>query len=252
MVMLRAFFLADLSFYWTLLVCASAPAVTVLGLLLRERWIFRNNLQSLHAETLPWPLATSLDKQAHVLNRGGLELRLAQRVGRADQEGRSCCVICLTVGGAGAASLVARSELPPELMQPVVARLRDLLPADADLACVDRGKWYLLLPGDVSTGLALARRMNQELSLPFQLGKGAIRLNCALGLAVHPEHGMGSGLLLKAAIATHRVSFQGGGFGLYRHPLAPPLMSGAHRGAGRSEPHCITGESTHAHLDDSQ
>lgn len=225
MVMLRTFFLADLSFYLTLLVCASAPAVTVLGLLLRERWIFRNNHQAMHAETRPWPLATGLDQPTHVLNRGGLERSVAQRVVRADQEGRSFCVICLTVGGAGAASLVARSELAPELMQPVVARLRELLPADADLGCVDRGKWYLLLPGHAATGLALARHLHQQLGLPFQLGRGAIRLSCAMGLAVYPEHGMGSGLLLKAAIAAHRVSFQGGGFGLYRHPLAPPLAS---------------------------
>jgi diguanylate cyclase (GGDEF)-like protein len=86
---------------------------------------------------------------------------------------------------------------------------------DVDTVARVGGDEFLVLMEDV-TSLAdcagLAGRMVQALSMPFDLGSGPpVQIGASVGIAIHPDHGHGDKLVVKADAAMYAAKRAGGG-----------------------------------------
>ena len=86
------------------------------------------------------------------------------------------------------------------VLQKVAQRLRDALRADERIARLGGDEFVVVLPGvDRSGALAIATRLGQVLSAPLVVQDCEITPRASIGLAVHPEDGDCSELLLRNA-----------------------------------------------------
>jgi diguanylate cyclase (GGDEF)-like protein len=97
-----------------------------------------------------------------------------------------------------------------KVLAEVASRLRDAAPPAALLARVG-GDEFALTVRTVSaeTAVALASSIRESLRDPMVLGALTIDLDCAVGVAVHPDHGTDSSTLLQRAdVATHAAKLR--------------------------------------------
>ena len=86
------------------------------------------------------------------------------------------------------------------VLQKVAQRLRDALRADERIARLGGDEFVVVLPGvDRNGALAIARRLGQALAAPLVVQDCEITPRASIGLAVHPQDGDGSELLLRNA-----------------------------------------------------
>ncbi|MDT4987023.1 MAG: hypothetical protein QOI74_1117, partial [Micromonosporaceae bacterium] len=92
-----------------------------------------------------------------------------------------------------------------DLVAEFARRLRGLAPAAALVARVGGDEFGLTVrTASAETALALAVKIRESLQTPMVLGALTIDVDCAVGVAVHPEHGADSATLLQRAdVATH-------------------------------------------------
>jgi diguanylate cyclase (GGDEF)-like protein len=92
-----------------------------------------------------------------------------------------------------------------KLLAEVARRLRDLAPAAALLGRVGGDEFALTVrTASAETAIALAVKIRESLQDAMVLGALTIDVDCAVGVAVHPDHGTDSAMLLQRAdVATH-------------------------------------------------
>jgi diguanylate cyclase (GGDEF)-like protein len=92
-----------------------------------------------------------------------------------------------------------------KVLAEVARRLRDLAPPAALLARVGGDEFALTVrTASAETAVALAEKTRGALRDPMTLGALTIDVDCAVGVAVHPDHGADSATLLQRAdVATH-------------------------------------------------
>jgi len=92
-----------------------------------------------------------------------------------------------------------------KVLAEVARRLRDLAPPAALLARVGGDEFALTVrTTSAETAVALAEQIREALRDPMTLGALTIDVDCAVGVAVHPDHGADSATLLQRAdVSTH-------------------------------------------------
>jgi len=92
-----------------------------------------------------------------------------------------------------------------EVLAEVAGRLRGFAPAAALVGRVGGGEFALTVrTASAQTAIALADEIRVELQSPMQVGALSVGVDCAVGIAVHPEHGGDAATLLQRAdLATH-------------------------------------------------
>ena len=110
------------------------------------------------------------------------------------------------------------------LLQAMAARLTGSV-ADAGLVARLSGDEYAVLvtwrigdPGSVEErAVAVARTIASDLSLPFEVEGLALVMSASIGIAVSPEHGQTSDVLIRRAdVAMYNAKRDHGGFEIYR------------------------------------
>lgn len=182
-----------------------------LGLLLRERWASRRIKAKLVTVSEEKDALSLYDANTGLLSRNGIETALRHWVDRADAEGSAFCALFLAIDEFKSHNQAFGQEFGDRLLKLTGQRLETLLPEGSDLSCVNDGEFVLLLSGNSSVGLDAARQLLKKLAEPLRHQHGSTVLTCSMGVAVYPEHGARSRLLVNASIAARQVSRQGGG-----------------------------------------
>jgi diguanylate cyclase (GGDEF)-like protein len=97
-----------------------------------------------------------------------------------------------------------------KLLAEVARRLRDLAPPAALIARVGGDEFAITVrTASAETAVALAVKIRESLQDAMVLGALTIDVDCAVGVAVHPDHGTDSATLLQRAdVATHAAKLR--------------------------------------------
>jgi diguanylate cyclase (GGDEF)-like protein len=96
-------------------------------------------------------------------------------------------------------------EAGDEMLAEVARRLRDAAPAAALVARMGSDEFVVMLrtPG-ADAAVTLAGELRQSLQDPMEIGALSLDVDCVVGIAVHPDHGVEPAVLLQRAdVATH-------------------------------------------------
>lgn len=97
------------------------------------------------------------------------------------------------------------------LLRALPARLRQALPTLIAATRNAGDEFALLLPGGRAEAQDAARRLRDGLRQPFVVDGHELRIDASIGLALYPQHGAASRLLMQAAAAMRAVKQAGGG-----------------------------------------
>ena len=169
-------------------------------------------------------VAAQLGHQAYydtvtgLLNRSSALRRLSDAT-----QGRSVALLLMDLNGFREINDTFGHELGDRLLRLVAGRLGHVI-RDSDAAARIGGDEFLVLLPDrgVPSALALARKIQAALRVPFQVEGNRLNVRASIGLAAHPQHGMNAGELLRCAdVALYRAKVARLGCVMYDAALDP-------------------------------
>jgi len=149
--------MADFQISLEILAFSLLCTFVALGLLLRERWRSRRIRAKLVTVSEEMDTLSLYDGNTGLLNRHGIETALGHWIERADRDGSAFCAVFLTIDEFKSHNQAFGQEFGDQLIKLSAQRLESMLPAGADLSCFNDGEFVLLLSGNGTVGLDVAR-----------------------------------------------------------------------------------------------
>lgn len=146
-------------------------------------------------------------------NRAALQLRVNQCIEHADRHRGSVGFILFNINCFRDVNDSLGHQNGDALLQNVAERLSDAVGSQGELASLGGDEFAVLLP-DVAPGeqaAAIIERIEDALSVPFQLGNVPLQVDATLGVAIHPDHGHSCAVLWQhadVALRTAKERFQ--------------------------------------------
>lgn len=134
-------------------------------------------------------------------NRALFSDRLDQALANAKRDGQLLAVMFMDLDGFKRINDNLGHGIGDCLLQQVALRLRHSLRESDTVARVGGDEFILLLRNitDAPDALAVAQKLGAALAAPFEIEGHAIQISASVGIALYPEHGLGSIELLKHA-----------------------------------------------------
>ncbi|HET6519558.1 MAG TPA: diguanylate cyclase, partial [Geminicoccaceae bacterium] len=152
-------------------------------------------------------------------NRTLLFDRIDHAVRRAERDGQPLALLLLDLNRFKEVNDTLGHHMGDLLLQQVGRRLQTPLRASDTLARLGGDEFAVLLPAptDLATACAVAERMVEALSRPFEIDGLTLEVGVSIGVAVYPEHGRQvSELIQHADVAMYAAKRNQQGFAVYR------------------------------------
>ncbi len=139
-------------------------------------------------------------------NRTLFEEHLALAVARADRERRAVAVLYVDLDGFKRVNDTCGHAIGDEVFRVVADRLRECARA-SDVVARHGGDEFLVLVGDLARRICVpaaegvALRIEDALSVPFEVPGGPVACSASVGFAIYPQHAKSSNGLVHAADA---------------------------------------------------
>ena len=150
-------------------------------------------------------------------NRALLDDRLQQAVRAAHRSDTPLTLLVMDLDRFKAINDTMGHHAGDRLLQLVASRLRDTLRDTDTVARLGGDEFAVVLPStDIDGGVLAARKVLQELALPFVVDSCSLAIRASIGVAGFPEHGSSAEMLLQRAdIAMYLAKADASGLAVY-------------------------------------
>ena len=152
------------------------------------------------------------DDLTGLANRTLLEEHMQQALAAARRGGASGAVLVLDLNGFKRVNDSFGHEQGDRLLQQVAQRLSEAV-RESDTVARLGGDEFAVLPGgptDLAAASALAWKIEQSCEAEFTLGNRSVPMSASIGIAIFPEHGDTTAVLLRRADAAMYVAKRSG------------------------------------------
>ncbi|MFT3820007.1 MAG: bifunctional diguanylate cyclase/phosphodiesterase [Rubrivivax sp.] len=155
--------------------------------------------------------ALPTDPLTGLLTREAFESVLDEATHRCDQAGSALAVMYLDLDSLRLLNDAYGHATGDRVLASMPARLQAAVPALLAASRVAGDEFMLALPGGSAEAQAAALRLRDELRRPLCIAGQELSLSASIGIALYPQHGARTRLMLQAATAMRSVKQVGGG-----------------------------------------
>jgi diguanylate cyclase (GGDEF)-like protein len=213
--------LVALPFIAALLVRGSVPDIALAAILVPmtagvmsvTRLLHRQYVDALIGERDNARLAVTFERQSRtdqltgLFSRCACEDRLTDMMAAHQRSGQSLALLWLDLDRFKEINESLGHITGDELLCAVARRLLGALPSDAVVSRFGADEFVVIIPeADVDRAIAVSEGLRAAIAAPFTLAQHRLPVTMAIGIAVSPQDGEGSALLLQhAALALHQA-----------------------------------------------
>ena len=141
------------------------------------------------------------DDLTQLSNRLMFQERLRKAIGAARSTGQEFAVLCLDLDGFKLVNDTRGHEIGDRLLVGVAQRLRDSVRETDTVARMGGDEFAIIQPLDNQpvSALALAKRLVETVTQPFELAGRQAMVGVSVGIALYPRHGESPDMLLRHA-----------------------------------------------------